>query len=119
MHRVALISLILIIAACQKEQPVQHALSDGQFVNLLFDVSLAREASRTAHISQQDSLFEVYLEQVGLRYELTSDEAKSEIESRIMEMENVEDTYETIRMIVDSLVNEKEELKKRLNKDLM
>jgi len=108
---ILLLSAFIFCLSCQEDNTAKPQLSDDRFLEVLFDVELAREASRTAAIYDQDSLFKVYFEAIAMRYEITPDELETEINIRINTAEDFDKEYEAIRQRADSLIKNQEKLK--------
>ncbi len=100
---------VLSISACGNEGK-NLKTTDETFVNLLFDVELAREAARSASAAKQDSLLSYYFDQIGARYDLTAEEIRAEIQNRIDQNEDMDAEYDLIRTRIDSLVKSIEKL---------
>lgn len=58
-------------------------MSDEEFTALLLDTEIAKEAITEASARVKDSLFQVYMNDIALRYDLTMDEMKNELNTRI------------------------------------
>jgi hypothetical protein len=93
--------------SCKSDVKSDYKLSDDQFEQLLFDVELAREASRTIEYQLQDSVFEIYLDAIGLRYDMGTQEIESEIKYRLAETDDFESIYDSLRVRLDSMMVEK------------
>lgn len=104
-----MIWLLLGVFFCSCGNNVQenYKLSEVEFEHLLFDVGLAREASKTADFNIQDSLFRHYLEAVALRYNLEAAEAEKEIRLRLASIPEFESVFDNVRERIDSLKAEK------------
>ncbi len=95
--------LFLVIGCGQKAEPA-YIFSEEDFERVLFDVELAREASRTAVFGLRDSLFQTYMEAIALRNEVTADEITDEIRNRLNQEEDFADVYDGMRARIDSIL---------------
>jgi hypothetical protein len=64
----ALLMLFLFANAC-KDQSEQVRFSDEMFIDLLFDINIARKAVTTESFFVRDSILEIYMQHIAKRYE--------------------------------------------------
>ena len=81
---------------------------------MLFDVELAREASKTGEFAEHDSLFDLYLKAVAIRYNLDTADVQLEIKMRLAESPEFASVYDKLRERVDSLNSNNSLLRKEL-----
>ena len=106
--------LLVIVVSCTWESKSSYKLSDDDFEKMLFDVELAREASKTGEFNEHDSLFDLYLKAVAIRYNLDTADVQLEIKMRLAESSEFASVYDKLRERVDSLNSNNSLLRKEL-----
>ena len=100
--KLSLFLLLILPLACTKPKS-DFRLSQEEFKAALMDIELAREASRTASVTVQDSFLDSYLEAIAIRYNMSSEDLQNEMKLQLSQSEDLDDFYDDFRIIIDSI----------------
>lgn len=99
---IVLIMVVAVFAACTSNAP-KYRLSPEQFRLVMFDLELANESVNTVHVLVRDSVLDIFTRRIAEQHGLSKDELIDEIMHRMKSRENLDDDYEYVKNVADSL----------------